>query len=77
MAKKSVNFRFDESTINEINELCSIYKFDMTKLMTTLVHGEYLKVSEHGKKEIENLMSQLNEITNAFESLAIKTNGKK
>lgn len=77
MAKKSVNFRFDESTMNEINELCSIYQFDMTKLMTTLVHGEYLKVSEHGKKEIENLMSQLNEITNAFESLAIKTNGKK
>lgn len=66
-----LNLRLDEDTQNELNELCSIYNFDMTKLVITLIHGEYLKVSKHGKKQVHDLIKQLDDMTKAFNSMAL------
>lgn len=53
MATKVKGYRFNETTLNQLNELCKIYGLEETTLLKRLVEQEYLRVTEVGKDKVK------------------------
>ena len=53
MATKVKGYRFNETTLNQLSELCEIYGLEETTLLKRLVEQEYLRVTEVGKDKVK------------------------
>lgn len=53
MATKVKGYRFNETTLNQLNELCEIYGLEETTLLKRLVEQEYLRVTKVGKDKVK------------------------
>lgn len=53
MATKVKGYRFNETTLNQLNELCEIYELEETTLLKRLVEQEYLRVTDVGKEKVK------------------------
>ena len=53
MATKVKGYRFNETTLNQLNELCEIYGLEETTLLKRLVEQEYLRVTKVGKNRVK------------------------
>lgn len=53
MATKVKGYRFNEKTLNQLNELCEIYGLEETTLLKRLVEQEYLRVTKVGKDKVK------------------------
>lgn len=68
MAKKLINIRLEENTISKLEELEKLYGLSRTKLIDSLITGEYLK-TEPGKEQIKEMMNQLESINKLIEKM--------
>ena len=62
MATKVKGYRFNETTLDRLNELCEIYELEETTLLKRLIEQEYLRVTKVGKdrvKKTNDTMKQL------------------
>ena len=53
MATKVKGYRFNETTLNQLNKLCKIYGLEETTLLKRLVEQEYLRVTDVGKEKVK------------------------
>ena len=53
MATKVKGYRFNETTLNQLSELCEIYGLEETTLLKRLVEQEYLRVTKVGKDKVK------------------------
>ena len=66
--KKLINVRLEESTIEKMEELESLYKVSRTKLIDSLISAEYLK-TDKGKEQIKAMMDELEKINNLIDTI--------
>lgn len=53
MATKVKGYRFNETTLKQLSELCEIYGLEETTLLKRLVEQEYLRVTKVGKDKVK------------------------
>lgn len=73
MAKtETLTIRCDEQFQRELEALADTYKMTRTSVINRLVHLEYLKATEVGKKEIKKTMDTFETLQRQIESLALE-----
>lgn len=66
------SFRFTDTVLKELDVLCDTYSRNRTQIIEMLITGEYYKSTEIGKKKLQKIVSDMNNLSKSFEEIASK-----
>lgn len=73
---ETLTIRCDSVFKEELDTLASLYGLNRTQVLYRLVHGDYLKSTEIGQKQIAETMSQFENLQKSLEALVNGTKEK-
>lgn len=66
------SFRLTDTTLKYLDELCDTYTRNRTQIIEMLITGEYFKSTEIGKKKLQNIVSEMSNLSKSFEEIVRK-----
>lgn len=64
-----LTIRITEDLSEQLNELCKTWKMNKTQVIERLIYGEYIRSTEMGKEQIQNVLSDLKNLNEKLQGL--------